>query len=406
MKKIADDIYYVGVNDRDKMLFENYIPIPQGVSYNSYLIVDETVALIDTVDVPFTPDFFAKLDECLGTHNSQDGEVREGMERKIDYLVVDHVEPDHSGAIRLLMMKYPQMVIVGNVRTIQMLEAFYGHIENTFEVKEGDCLNLGKHLLRFYMAPMVHWPEVMFTFDEATGTLFSADAFGTFGALTGGVMDSEINVEPFWDEMRRYYACIVGKYGSPVQVALKKLGALDIKMICSTHGPVWTESLPKVKELYNRWSLYYASRGAVIAYGSMYGHSREMAEEVATGLVEAGVKDVALYDVSHTDVSYILSDVFQYRALVIGGPTYMNGMYPGIETLVNAVAHRGIKNHILGAFGEFSWGGVVGKTLAQFAVDNGWQMAGEPVECKSGITPEVRGKCRALGKAVADALAQ
>jgi anaerobic nitric oxide reductase flavorubredoxin len=397
MKKISEDIYYVGVNDREKMLFENYIPIPRGVSYNSYLIVDETVALIDTVEVGFTTEFFAKLDECLGGAS--------GSGRKIDYLVVDHVEPDHSGAIRLLMMKYPEMVIVGNARTIQMLEGFYGHIENTFVVKEGDFLNLGKHNLKFYLAPMVHWPEVMVTFDEASGTLFSADAFGTFGALTGGVLDTEIDLEPFWDEMRRYYACIVGKYGAPVQTALKKLAALNIGTVCSTHGPIWTAELPKVKDLYNRWSLYNASRGAVIAYGSMYGHTREMAEEVAAGLVEAGVKNVGMYDVSHADVSYILSDVFQYRALVVGGPTYMNGMYPGIETLLEAVAHRGIKNHILGAFGEFTWGGVVGKTLAQFAVDNGWQLAADPVECKSGLTPEARESCRALGKAVADALA-
>ena len=257
-KPITENIFYVGVNDRQKEFFENYLPLPEGVAYNSYLIIDEKTVLIDTVDIAFADVFFAKIETILNGRN-------------IDYLIVNHVEPDHAGSIGLLKQKYPNMQIVGNVKTFEMLNGYFGISTQLHEVKEGDSLSLGKRTLTFYMAPMVHWPEVMVTYENHDKILFSADAFGTFGVVNGCFSDECINTDKYWDEMRRYYACIVGKFGIPVQNALKKLAKLEVKTICSSHGPVWHNELPKVMSLYDKWSRYEAEEdGVVIAYGSMY----------------------------------------------------------------------------------------------------------------------------------------
>ena len=253
LKEIADKVYYVGVNDRQKALFENMWPLPYGVSYNSYLIVDEKTVLIDTVDVCYSDIFLKKVADAL------DG-------RSLDYLVVNHMEPDHAGSIRLLRQQYPDVQIVGNNKTFGMLEGYHGIKEGLFEVKEGDTLNTGRHELVFYMAPMVHWPEVMVTYDVTDKIVFSADAFGTYGTLDGGVIDTEMNVEHYWEEMIRYYSNIVGKYGSPVQRALQKLSGLDIQTICSTHGPVWREYASKAIDIYDRMSRYEGEDGVVIIY--------------------------------------------------------------------------------------------------------------------------------------------
>ena len=383
-RTIAENIYYVGVNDRQKELFENYLPLPHGVAYNSYLIADEKVALIDTVDVNFAHTLFSKIDAILNG-------------RQIDYLIVNHMEPDHAGSIDLLRSKYPNVQIVANAKTMDMLKGYFNITSNIREVKEGDCLELGKRTLTFFMMPMVHWPEVMVAYENADKILFSADAFGTFGTNDGDYLDENLNTDKYWDEMRRYYACIVGKYGVPVQNALKKLSALPISLICATHGPVWKKEIAKVVGLYDRWSRYEAETGLVIAYASMYGHTQLMAEAVAEGAIAGGVKNVVIHNVSKTDSSFILADIFKYNGLVIGSPTYMGEVYPLIEKLVTAIEHRGIKNRLYSCFGSYTWAGAAAKKLTALAENMNWELVGNPVENKQNVSAEKYAACFALG---------
>ena len=315
LTKLTDRIFYVGVNDRTKHLFEGLWPLPLGVSYNAYLVCGERTALVDTVDACFTGRLLANVRERLG-------------DRPLDYLVINHMEPDHSASIAAVRQAYPAVRIVGNAKTLQMIEGYYGIACGTVEVREGDVLDLGGLTLAFCMIPMVHWPETMATWCAEERTIFSGDAFGTFGALNGGVTDEQLDVEPFWEEMRRYYACIVGKYGQPVQRALAKVAPLDIVMICSTHGPVWRREIARVVELYDKVSRYEGEPGAVIAYGSMYGNTEQMAETVARGLAAAGVRPIVVYNLSTADVSQVLRDIFRYDTLVVGSPTY-NGQPAG-----------------------------------------------------------------------------
>lgn len=300
MLEITNNVYYVGVNDRNKALFEGLWPLPFGVSYNSYLIKDEKVCLIDTVEVDFFTQFIETLHRVLG-------------DRQIDYLVVNHMEPDHSGSIALLRKYYPNIQVVGNKKTFGMLSGFYGIDDQTLEVKNGDTLDLGNHKLQFVLTPMVHWPETMVTLDTTDHILFSGDAFGCFGALNGGLIDSEIDTSWCWQEMERYYSNIVGKYGIPVQNALKKLAGVELSYICATHGPVWHEQIDRVLKMYDRMSRYEAVPGLVIVYGTMYGNTERMAEVIARAASKAGVKDIRMYNVSKTHHSYILRDIFHYR---------------------------------------------------------------------------------------------
>ena len=371
-RPIAEKIYYVGINDRQKSLFENYIPLPHGVSYNSYLITDEKTALVDTVDISFADVYFAKLDAIL-------------QGRHIDYLIVNHMEPDHAGSIGLLKQKYPDITIVGNAKTFDMLKGYFQIDTQLHEVKEGDTLSLGEYSLTFYMAPMVHWPEVMVAYEGKNKILFSADAFGTFGTLDGDYLDANLNTDRYWDEMRRYYACIVGKFGVPTQNAIKKLSALDIKTICSTHGPVWQKDIQKAIANYDTWSKYEAQQGVVIAYGSMYGNTQQLAEAVAEGILSQGIKDVVIHNVSKSDTSFILSDIFKYRGVIIGSPTYMMGVYPMIEKLLSSIEHRGIKDRLYSCFGSFTWAGAAVKTLNTFSQTMNWELVGTPVENKQAV---------------------
>lgn len=309
MIEITDKIYYVGVNDRNKELFEGLWPLPNGVSYNSYLIDDEKVCLVDTVEVDFFMPYLKNIREILG-------------DRQIDYLVINHMEPDHSGAIELIRKYYPGIKIVTNKKAFGMIEGFYGMPTEGVEVTNGSTLSLGRHELTFVLTPMVHWPETMVTLDTTTHTLFSGDAFGCFGALNGGIIDSEINCDTFWLEMVRYYSNIVGKYGVPVQNALKKLAGVQLDYICSTHGPVWHENIDKVIGIYDRLSRYETEEGIVICYGTMYGNTERMAEVIARAASQAGIKNIVMYNVSKTHHSYILRDIFRYRALIVGAPTY------------------------------------------------------------------------------------
>jgi flavorubredoxin len=384
-------IHYVGVNDRTTHLFEGMWPIPNGVSYNSYLIVDEKVALVDTVEIGFFDIFLQQIKSILG-------------ERPIDYLIVNHMEPDHSSSIALIKQYYPEVTIVGNVKTFGMIDGYYGVESNRLVVKEGDTLDLGHHKLAFYMAPMVHWPEVMVTYDATEQVLFSADAFGTYGTVDGGPIDTQINLDKYWDEMVRYYANIVGKYGTPVQKALQKLGALPIQMICSTHGPVWTDNISKVIGIYDRLSRYDADKGVVIVYGSMYGHTEQMAEQLAHQLTAKGVKNVVMHNVSKSHPSYILADIFKYNGLIIGSPTYNTQLYPEVEAILSKILMRDIKGRCLGWFGSFSWAGKAVGLLGEFAEKSHFTLVGEPVEMKQGMLASVEEQCEALAEAMANAI--
>ena len=391
MKEIANQIYYVGVNDRQKTLFENMWPLPYGVSYNAYLIVDEQTVLIDTVDVCYSDLFLKKMAEAL-------------QGRTLDYLIVNHMEPDHAGSIRLLRQQYPDVKIVGNTKTFGMLAGFHGITDGLYEVKEGDTLNTGAHQLSFYMAPMVHWPEVMVTYDATDKILFSADAFGSYGTLDGAVVDKDMDCSHYWDEMVRYYANIVGKYGNPVQRALQKLSALEIKTICSTHGPVWQEHVAKAVGIYDRLSRYEAEDGVVILYGSMYGHTEQMAEVIASALADNGVKRIVMHNVSKTPASYILADVFRYKGIIVGSPTYSNQLFPEVEAVLSKIELREVKNRLFGYFGSFSWAGAAVKRLAAFGEKMKWETVGTPAEQKQGMTAADYAACYALGEAMAKKL--
>lgn len=390
--KIAGRIHYVGVNDRQKERFEGLWELPYGVSYNSYLIDDEKVALVDTVDVAFLEGYLKKIKDILGN-------------RTIDYLIINHMEPDHSGAIRLIKKEYPNITIIGNKLTFNMLEGFYGVSENLQLVKEKDTLELGHHTLRFYMTPMVHWPETMMTFDETEGVIFSGDGFGCYGALNGSFLDNRINTDLFWGEMERYYSTIVGRYGMQVQNAFKKIGGLPIQAICSTHGPVWTgENVEKVIGVYDRLSKYEAFEGVVIAYGSMYGNTEEMAEIIAEELTLQGIKDVCMHNVSKSDASYIIRDIFRYKGLIIGTPTYNNTLYPGVETLLSKLKNRLLKNRYFGCFGSFSWAGGAVKQMTEFIEEVKLEIVTNSVEVKYSLRADTEEQCRALARSMADRL--
>ena len=390
---VKGKIHYVGVNDRNKHLFEGMWPLPYGVSYNSYLIDDEQVALVDTVDACFFEVYLHKIKSIIG-------------DRPIQYLIINHMEPDHSGSISLIRQYYPDITIVGNKQTFGMIEGFYGVSGQRLEVKDGDALSLGHHHLRFYLTPMVHWPETMMTFDETDGVLFSGDAFGCFGTLDGGFLDSRINLDKYWDEMVRYYSNIVGKYGNPVQKALTKLGGLPISTICSTHGPVWTENIGKVVGIYDKLSRYEAEEGVVIAYGSMYGNTEQMAETIATELSAQGIKNIVMHNVSKSNASFILKDIFKYRGLIIGSPTYCGQIYPEVNALLERILLREVKGRYLGYFGSFCWAGMAVKRMGEFAEKSKLELVGAPVEMKQAMKEVTYEQCEELARAMAERLKQ
>ncbi len=353
-RKIAEHIEWVGGNDRRLALFENLFPIPRGVAYNAYLILDEKTALLDTVDSSIARQFFENI-----THGLQG--------RPLDYLVVNHMEPDHCANIEELMLRYPDMKIVGNLKTIQLIQQFYGvDLDGrTLIVKENDELSLGRHTLQFVLAPMVHWPEVMMTYEKTEKILFSADAFGSFGALNGAIFNDELNFERDWlADSRRYYSNIVGKYGPQVQAALKKAAALDIRMLCPLHGPIWRTDLSYLLGKYDLWSRYEPEDQAVaIFYGSMYGDTENAVNVLAALLADAGIRDISVYDVSSTHVSQLVSESFRCSHLVFAAPTYNNGLYPAMETALLDMKALNLQNRTVGIIENGSWAPQAGKVM-------------------------------------------
>lgn len=369
MKKISERIFYVGVNDDDKVMFEGLWPLPLGVSYNSYIVVGEKVALIDTVESGFEDEFIGNINEAIG-------------DRPIDYLVVNHMEPDHSSLISYMLERYPSLVILANAKTLPMLKGYHNVSEERVQiVAEAESVSLGGCSLRFYMAPMVHWPETMVTWLEEEGALFSGDAFGTFGAVDGQIVDDDDTFEIFRDEMMRYYACIVGKYGNPVQTALKKLSGLDIRRICSTHGPVWEHNVPAVVALYDKMSRYEVERGVCIAYASMYGNTAAAADALAMELDALGVPyaihDLAGNNAGELGLSGALRDVFKYDTIVVGAPTYNNGIFPPAETFMKALQARLIKGRRFYAFGSYTWAGASVRQLNELAASLNFEVLGD-----------------------------
>ena len=392
--ELTTNIFYTGVNDRSHEVFENLWPLPQGVSFNSYLIEDDKIALIDTVEIGYSDVFFRKIKSIIG-------------DKKIDYLVVNHMEPDHSGSIDWLVTQYPDIQIIGNNRTADMLKGFYGITNNIILIKDQEEISLGQNTLKFYLTPMVHWPETMMTYVPEKEALFSGDVFGTFGTLDGGIMDSQLKVDRYWDEMIRYYSNVMGKYGSSVQTALKKISGEKFRLLCSTHGPVWKEekNISKVILLYDQLSRYEAlENGLVIAYGSMYGNTERLAEVIAAGASEIGLCNIVLHNVSKSHQSDILRDIFKYNGLIIGSPTYNNKLYPSVESLIDAIQGRNIKNRFFGYFGGYSWAGAAVKNLREFSEKMEFEVVSSPIEMKQSLDGTTYDLAFRLGKEMAEKL--
>ena len=345
-RKVTEDLYWVGGNDRQIELFENIFPLAKGVSYNSYLLLDEQTVLFDTADYAIGKQFIENVMSVLNGRN-------------LDYIVVNHMEPDHCSLIGELLLHYPDVKIIGNAKTFPMIEQFFSFdlTGKTLTVKEGDTFCSGKHTFRFIMSPMVHWPEAMMTYDEMDKVLFSADAFGTFNALNGNLFNDELDFNREWlDEARRYYTNIVGKYGPQVQNVLKKASSLDIQMICPLHGPVWRSNLNFIIEKYNLWSRYEPEeKGVMIAYASMYGNTENMAEILAVMLAEAGVKNIHMHNISKTHVSELISDIFKYSHIVLASPTYNNGIYPLMDNYLEDMKALSLQNRTIAVLGNGSW---------------------------------------------------
>ncbi|MFW3147187.1 MAG: FprA family A-type flavoprotein [Thermoplasmatota archaeon] len=373
---ITDGVYWIGMNDRETHLFESLWPIPCGVSYNAYLIDDEKVALIDTVKFTVTSPYLSKIKKLIGKG------------RKIDYLIINHMEPDHSGSIKALLDVFPDIQIVGNKKTAKFLENFYEITDNILIVNDGDELDLGSRKLKFYLTPMVHWPETMMTYDLKDKILFSGDAFGGFGTLDGGIFDDELNIAFYEDEISRYYTNIVAKYSPMVQSALKKLSGLDIKVIAATHGPVWRENPGYIINFYDRLSSMETEEGAVVIYGSMYGNTKKMADRVARVLSEEGIENVRVHDASKSHLSYLVNDAWRFRGLILGTPTYNTGMFPPIDELVYFLEKSRIKNHVIGVFGSCGWGGGGVKELEAFARKSVCTLVEPVVEAMGAPTEE------------------
>lgn len=353
-RKVTDDLIYVGGSDRRLSRFENLFPIPKGVSYNSYVLLDEKTVLFDTADESISRQYIENVVHALNG-------------RPLDYMVVQHMEPDHCAMIDDMLRRYPEAKMVCSAKAVGMFAQFYGTdvAARALVVKEGDKLSTGEHTLHFVMAPMVHWPEVMVTYDEKDKILFSADAFGTFGALAGNIFDDEITFDTTWmNDARRYYTNIVGKYGVQVQALLKKAASLDIEMICPLHGPIWRKDLGLLLEKYQKWSTYEPEdKTVMIAYATMYGNTENAANVLAGMLADKGVKNTAMYDVSETDVSELVAESFRCSHLVLAAPTYNSGIQPKMEAYLSDIKALNLQNRTVAVIDNGTWAATAGKQM-------------------------------------------
>ena len=391
VRKVTEDIVWVGASDRRLALFENIFPIPRGVSYNSYVLLDEKTVLLDTVDASAAGQLFENLEHVL------DG-------RKLDYLIVNHMEPDHCAMIGDLVRRYPEVQVVGNTKTFGMIKQFFGtdFAERAVTVKEGDTLATGAHTLHFVMAPMVHWPEVMVTYDEKDNVLFAADGFGTFGALNGNIFADEVDFDRDWlDDARRYYTNIVGKYGASVQALLKKASGLEIAVICPLHGPIWRENLGYILEKYQKWSTYEAEdQAVVILYATMYGNTASAADALAGRLAAKGVKKIAVYDVSNTHVSELISEIFRASHVVFAAPTYNGGIYPVMENLLADMKALAVQNKTVALMENGTWATTAKQMREKLAELKNVTILDTQITIKSAMAPEQEGQLEALADAI------
>lgn len=395
-QQLENDLYRIGVNDRRTARFENMFPMPDGVSYNSYLIKDEKKVLFDTVDASFINDFYSNLNHALG-------------EDKLDYLVITHMEPDHSSAINMVLKDHPDCKLVGNKKTFQFLEQFFGDEfkDRYLEVKNGETLEIGKRTLEFIFAPMVHWPEVMFVL-SSEGELFSADAFGTFGAIEGHYSSDLIDMDrAFIDEARRYYINIVGKQGRSVIAILKKLEGKEVKMILPLHGPIHRQK-DKIEYLikkYTTWASFESEEdGVLIAYSSMYGNTEEAADMLAYELSENGVKNIHIYDVSEYDYSYIISDAHKFSNFVYTAINYNTDLYPRMDAFLRELVGTGFQNRKVSVITNMSWGGRAEKIAEEILESSKLEKIGETISLKSSLDEEKAAEIKELAKAIADSM--
>lgn len=391
-RKIKDDLYYIGASDRRLAQFENMMPVPRGVSYNSYVLMDEKTALLDTADNAVGAQFLENLQGTLAG-------------RPLDYIIVHHVEPDHLALLEEVLLRHPQAVVVCSAMAGKFIQQFFPHglQVNIQTVKEGDTLNTGRHTLAFVTAQMVHWPEVVVSYESEYGILFSADAFGTFGALGGNLYADEVNFDRDWiDEARRYYTNIVGKYGIQVQTLLKKAANLDIKMICPLHGPVWRQDIGYFIEKHDLWSRYEPEqKAAVVIYGSMYGHTESAATVVANKLGEKGFRDVRMYDVAATHVSYLVSETFRCSHIVLVALTYNGGLYPPMENYLLDLKAHFLQGRTFGIVENGTWAPVAAKEIQKIFSEMKPNTIVEPiVTLKSAMKEEQIGQVDQLVEAL------
>ena len=397
-RKITDDLYYVGASDRKLALFENIYPIPRGTSYNSYLLLDEKTVLLDTADAAVTEQFFENVEGVLAG-------------RKLDYLIVNHMEPDHCALIQNLVLRHPELTVVTTAKAAVMIRQFFNFdLDSRLQtVAEGGTLCTGRHTFTFVLAPMVHWPEVMFTYDTTDKILFSADAFGTFGALNGNIYADEVNFDRDWlDDARRYYINIVGKYGTQVQNVLKKAAAIDIQMICPLHGPIWRQDLGYFIGKYDTWSKYAPEeKGVLIVYASVYGHTAAAAEKMASLLAEHGVKGIAMYDASHTHVSQLVSEAFRYSHIVLASSTYNCDIFTPMENFLTDLKAHNWQRRSVAIIENGSWGPMSGKLMrALLEQMKEINILGENVTLKSALKDEQLPALEALANAIIADMAQ
>ncbi len=395
-RKVSENIHWVGGSDRRLALFENIFPISRGVSYNSYVITDEKTAVIDTADSSISEQFIENVMHVLNG-------------RELDYIVINHMEPDHCANIMNLVLRFPNAKLVGNAKTFVFLNQFYCcELEGkTITVKEGDALELGEHTLRFYMTPMVHWPEVMVAYEEKENILFSADAFGSFGALNGNIFNDEIDFDRDWlDDARRYYCNIVGKYGVQVKAAIAKLATLDIKMICPLHGPIWRNNIEYLLDKYQHWSEYRPEdKSVVIIYASMYGNTENAANVLAAKLADEGVKNISVYDISNTHVSTLIAEIFRSSHIVLAAPTYNGGIYPIMHNLLHDMQQLNVQNRTIGIIDNGTWAITAGKQMRNMLAQMKNMTILEPtVSVKSSLKEETMLKLEELKQAIINSL--
>lgn len=392
-KNITDDLYWIGGNDRRLALFENIFPVPNGVSYNSYVLLDEKTVLFDTVDKAVSEQFFENLVHALG-------------ERTLDYVIINHMEPDHCAMLKEVIMRYPDVQIVCNAKTADIIKQFF-KIETDAVIVKDDTLCTGKHTFTFLMAPMVHWPEVMVTYDTTDKILFSADAFGTFGAINGNLFADEIEFEHKWlDDARRYYTNIVGKYGAQVQALLKKASNVEIGMICPLHGPVWRKNIEWFVEKYQKWSTYEPEdQGVMIAYASIYGNTENAANVLASRLADKGLKNIAMYDVSVTHPSVVVSEAFRASHLVFASPTYNGGIFPNMETVLLDLKAHNLQKRTVAFMQNGTWAATSGRQMNEMVSGMKQMTVLEPtITIKSALNDSQSEEIDAMADAILESM--